>query len=175
MKKILKNVFELLIIGVSGYIIINWPLYLLYLAIGLVVIFVLHIIHVVNILTHNDDILFKNVNINNVEYFITDLFKYNRLSRMIAMTLTRQLIERQDISKGENTLKYENISKYLNILDIESNVDLTSDIIKKAWKEQAKIYHPDKFETVEEKKIAQEKFISITESKDILLNHIKEK
>lgn len=59
------------------------------------------------------------------------------------------------------------IEKYLQILDVHANA--SEDAIKKAYREKAKLYHPD----VSKLENAHEKFVLLTEAYEFMMNRLK--
>lgn len=72
-------------------------------------------------------------------------------------------------SSATSSSSSDRIKDACDVLDINVSIDkLNEDIIKKAFREKVKIYHPD----TSDKENAEEKFKQVKEAKEILMNYI---
>ena len=167
--KIIKNFFKFLLLAGFIYALITHFMYTLgavLLFIILTAILVRHSFLFLND-SKNDEFLnnlFKKAAISNNSEIARSVFKWNIVGRYILKTLLDKQLVRE-----YNNVNIEKCLKYLNI-----DNELTEKVIKKAWKDQAKIFHPDKFQDEIDKLKANKRFNQLTDCKNKLLNYLKD-
>lgn len=169
MKSKTLSVFNFLLFVSFIYLAINYFIYVISVLFFFIVITAILVKHTFLYLDNDKNLemmnnVFKKASLQNNQKLARSIFKWNIVGRYILkILLDKHLLKENSVDNIEECLKF-----------LEIKEKLTTSVIKKAWKEQAKIFHPDKFQDENDKIKANERFAQLTDCRNKLLNYLKD-